>query len=75
MHVLVLGTGAVGSTITSFLDRDREISEITCGARNTKRAKDFIGKKEKVSLKKVNASDTNQVARLAKDAYAILILI
>lgn len=72
MKVLILGLGAVGSVIARELDKDKRVSEIVGGYRNKKRAEEFVKGLKKVTLKKIDASDTGDVAKNAKDVDIII---
>ena len=58
--------------VTALLSKDKEFSDIICGTNDIKRARTFIKPHPKVSVEKVDASKTADVARLAKNADIIL---
>lgn len=73
MKILLVGFGAVASVICTLLNKEKKIEKIICGYRNYKRAKEFlITKSDKVELKKIDASNTNDIARAAKDIDLII---
>jgi saccharopine dehydrogenase (NAD+, L-lysine-forming) len=72
MKILLIGAGAVGSVLSKLLASDRAVSRIICASRNTKRAKEFIKKNNKVKIVSLDASDVGAIVRLAKDADLIV---
>jgi len=71
--VLVVGAGAVGSVIVKFLSREKRIEKIICSDKNPKRARRFIDFSDsKLSFKKIDASDENQIAKASKDVDLII---
>jgi len=72
MDVLLLGCGAVGHVISRYLLKDDSVSKITCGDVNISKAKEFIPSSKRIVFKKVDISNTDSVAKLAKNTDLII---
>lgn len=72
MKVLLVGAGACGSVIFRLLARSRSVSEIVCGTNDLKGAREFLPRHRKLRLKRLDASDPEAVARLAKGCDLVI---
>lgn len=64
MRVFVVGAGAVASVLVKKLSEDKEISAVSCGTIDLKRAKEFIDTADpKVSLIFLDAFDSNELVK------------
>ncbi len=73
MNILVVGAGAVSSVILKYLSKDKKVSEIVCGYRNIKRAKEFVNiKNHKIKLEKLDASNLSSIVKIAKNVDLII---
>ncbi|MFH8108914.1 MAG: saccharopine dehydrogenase NADP-binding domain-containing protein, partial [Candidatus Aenigmatarchaeota archaeon] len=62
MNVLVLGCGAVGSSIIRLLLKEKFIDEILCVAKDKKTAKDFLLQNFKdIEFKVADALDFSEI--------------
>ncbi|UCE16233.1 MAG: saccharopine dehydrogenase NADP-binding domain-containing protein [Candidatus Bathyarchaeota archaeon] len=74
MKILVIGTGAIGSVITSELAKNPEVEEVKVADINLQRAEQLRNwlKNEKVSAHRVDASKSDDIVRIAKDVNMIV---
>jgi len=68
VKVLFIGAGSVASVAVNLLKREKKVSLIICADKNLRRAREFIDLHNgKIVLRKVDASKTSEVAKLAKN--------
>ena len=73
MKVLLIGAGGVSSVMSKVLAKSSKVSEVVCCARNIEKAKDFIDiKNDKIELKRLDASNINDIVKLAKGKDIII---
>jgi saccharopine dehydrogenase (NAD+, L-lysine-forming) len=74
MKVLVLGVGAVGTAICGDLAKSSAISEVVCADININRAKQLTEKlkSDKVTPKKVDASNFDELMKAFKDVDIVV---
>ncbi|MBW3004890.1 saccharopine dehydrogenase NADP-binding domain-containing protein [Candidatus Woesearchaeota archaeon] len=73
MKILLIGAGAVGSVLSSMLCKDPCVSKVICASNDLKKAREFLDlKNKKLSLIKLDASNTLQVAKAAKGCNLII---
>jgi saccharopine dehydrogenase-like NADP-dependent oxidoreductase len=70
MRIFVLGTGATGSYLAHLLTRQGH--QVTCGDRDTERARRFLGKKSAIPVVQVNARNLWGIVRAAKGSQLIV---
>mgnify|MGYP003591168481 CR=1 FL=1 len=63
--ILVLGTGAQGSTVAQRLDEEPNVSEIICADYDTKAVDSLVGILKKGKAAKVDASKKEEIMKLA----------
>jgi saccharopine dehydrogenase-like NADP-dependent oxidoreductase len=73
VKVLFIGAGSVTSVAVNLLKREKKVSQIICADKNLRRAREFIDLHNgKIILKRVDASKTSEVAKLAKNVDVIV---
>src|SRR5579863_7072044 len=70
MRIFVLGTGATGSYLAHLLTRQGH--QVTCGDRDTERARRFLGKKSAIPVVQVNARNMRGIVRAAKGSQLLV---
>ncbi len=67
MKIFIVGAGAVASALCRCLEKERNIEKVVCVSNNPKRAKEFIRTSKKIKLlaKKIDASKTEQISKVA----------
>lgn len=70
--VLVLGTGAQGSTVAQRLDEEPEVSEIICADYDKKAVKDLTDKLNKATGLQVDANDVDSIITAANGVDLIV---
>jgi saccharopine dehydrogenase-like NADP-dependent oxidoreductase len=71
-RVIVLGTGAQGSTIAMRLDEEHNVSEIICADYNLEAAQRLEQKLKKATAVKVDGSNVNEILEASKGANLIV---
>ena len=76
MKALVIGAGAQGLVITWVLTRSDDVSEVVLGDIDPGRLKDIVetNQSKKLKTERVDASDTNGMAKLMKDGKFDLVV-
>jgi len=70
--VLILGTGAQGSTVAQRLDEEPDVSEIICADYNEKSVSDIVGVLKKARGVRVDGSKQSEIAAAAQGVDLIV---
>lgn len=73
MKILLIGAGAVSSVILRYLSKDKDVSEVICASKDTKRAREFINTSErKIKLVALDASNVQKIINRASGVNLIV---
>jgi saccharopine dehydrogenase (NAD+, L-lysine-forming) len=72
MDVLVIGSGAVASVMSRLLCDEPGIASVTFGARDMAEARRNIRKHYKISVRRVDAADTDALKQMAKGCDLVI---
>jgi saccharopine dehydrogenase-like NADP-dependent oxidoreductase len=70
MRIFVLGVGATGSLLAQLLVRQGH--QVVCGDRDVARAKGFLGKRNGIEVREVNARNIWGIVRAARGSQLIV---
>jgi hypothetical protein len=70
MKIFVLGAGATGSLLAQMLARQGH--EVVCGDKNPERAKHFLGKRNTLEIREVNARNLWGIVKAARGSQLIV---
>lgn len=70
MRIFILGVGATGSLLAHLLVRQGH--RVTCGDRDAVRARRFLGKKSRVSIREVNARNLWSIVKAARGSHLMV---
>lgn len=72
MKILLIGAGAVGSVISSYLSKDKDVSEIVCASNDIQRAKEFVAENDKIKLTELDASNVDEIVDKARGVNLVI---
>ncbi len=72
MRIVLAGAGATASVIAALLCREKSVSQITCVTNDLKRAKMFMPKHRKLSVRKADASNLSEMEKIARGADLLI---